>query len=366
MYRSKYLALIFCSVFTSTACKAQKKEEILPSSTEYHQLLNKLKNPLSKSLIYSQSVSLVRNSVMQCFDVDSKGTIFYDQVGGALAHVVFMMRALPNQSVFDHMQFKYVGHGTNIAVEEQGAERYIWINSIGTKKSDGSYGSNLAFSRVRYSPGSVVEHYGGETYYLPGKTNIHPAIDQQNDILAVTTSGGNDPLRYFYIYKLSDARKLEETNVTMSAVKFGGEETGVPEQTIKHTLKIKDLSRLTPIASFSIKPETSKNQLNSYAFQGFDIAGEVIYFYEGEGNSNKIENGPSNAFVTILDYKGNKKADRTRVEAIANMVNLKHHDITDTGYMEAEGIKFKNGVLYIGFASRGTDDKRKANVFQYK
>src|SRR5690606_3372344 len=131
-------------------------------------------------------------------------------VGGALAHVVFMMRALPNQPVFDNMQFKYSGHGTNIAVEEAGTERYMWINSIGHKKADGSYGSNLAFSRIKYTPGAVVEHYGGETYYLPGKTNIHPAIDQKNDLLAVTTSGGGNP-RAFHIYKLSDARKLPET-----------------------------------------------------------------------------------------------------------------------------------------------------------
>lgn len=357
--------VFFCLIFLAISCKGQEVKIKKEEDTAQKELLNNLRTPLNKNLIYSQSVSLIRNSVIQSFDVDSKGTIFYDQLGGALAHVVFTMRALPNQPVFDNMQFKYIGHGTNMAIEESDNDRYIWINSIGTKKSDGSYGSNLTFSRVKYVPGSIIEHYGGETYYLPGKTNIHPAIDQKNDLLAVTTSGAGQP-RSFYIYRLSEARKLPETTITMPSVKFGGEEKDVPEQTIRHTLKIKDLSKLTPLASFDIKPKTTANELNYYAFQGFDIAGENIYFYEGEGNGNKIENGPSNAFVTILDYKGNITSNRTKVEAISNIENLKHHDITDTGYMEAEGIKVKNGILYLGFASRGTDDKRKANIFWYK
>jgi hypothetical protein len=43
--------------------------------------------------------------------------------------------------------------------------------------------------------------------------------------------------------------------------------------------------------------------------------------------------------------------------------------MTDRGYMEAEGIKVKNGTLYLGFASRkmeGKDDKRLANILIYR
>ena len=48
---------------------------------------------------------------------------------------------------------------------------------------------------------------------------------------------------------------------------------------------------------------------------------------------------------------------------------LNEFGMTDRGYMEAEGIKVKNGTLYLGFASRkmeGKDDKRLANILIYR
>lgn len=335
----------------------------------YNNLLSeKILQPLSDEIIYSKGVQLERNSVIQSFDIDSKGDIYYDQVGGNLAHKIFVLKGSPNQPFESLMEFWWHGHGTNIAVEEDGDDRYIWINSIGNKKSDGEYGSNIAFSRVKYEPNKIVKSFEeGDTYYLPGKANIHPAIDQENDILAVTTSGGGDPLRYFYIYKLSEAKALPLTYEELPKVKFGGEESDVPEQTVSYKLNIKNLNQLTPISSFSIGPADDKKELNSYDFQGFDIAEGRLYFHEGEANNNDVLSGVSNAFVTVFDYKtGRQISKRTRVTAIANINNLDEHGITSTGYMEAEGIKMKNGILYLGYASRSTDNIRRANVLMYK
>jgi hypothetical protein len=46
---------------------------------------------------------------------------------------------------------------------------------------------------------------------------------------------------------------------------------------------------------------------------------------------------------------------------------LKSEGLTDLGYFEAEGIKIKDGVLYIGFASRdaGSSPDRRVNIFKY-
>ena len=44
---------------------------------------------------------------------------------------------------------------------------------------------------------------------------------------------------------------------------------------------------------------------------------------------------------------------------------LASQGLTSTGYMEPEGIKFYDGMLYCGFASRSTDDVRRAVVLQY-
>ena len=44
-----------------------------------------LGRPLDEEMIFSHQVKLIRNAVMQCFDIDSNGEIYYIQVGGLLS-----------------------------------------------------------------------------------------------------------------------------------------------------------------------------------------------------------------------------------------------------------------------------------------
>ena len=44
---------------------------------------------------------------------------------------------------------------------------------------------------------------------------------------------------------------------------------------------------------------------------------------------------------------------------------LSWQGLTTTGFMEPEGIKLHDGVLYCGFASRSSDDIRRVAVLQY-
>jgi hypothetical protein len=326
--------------------------------------VEQLESPLSGKIIYSKGVYLERNTVIQSFDLDERGILFYDQLGGALPHIIFVLRGEPNQSHTDYMTLKYFGHGTNMAIDEEDNDVYIWINSNGNKDSDGTYGSSQTFSRIKYDPGSSWENYGEENYYLENKFNIHPALDIKNDILAVTTSGGGDSRRYFYFFKLSEAKALPVTNVTLYPLKFGGEEDGTSEQTVEPTVSVKNLGCLTLLGSFELYPATNAGQTNYYPFQGFDIGDSSLYFYEGEGNNNDGMN-LSIAYVTVFDMKGNVVKDRTRVEAISNLYDLDNFEITSTGYMEAEGIKIWDGSLYLGFASKSYDDKRRANILKY-
>ena len=63
--------------------------------------------------------------------------------------------------------------------------------------------------------------------------------------------------------------------------------------------------------------------------------------------------------LPVINRDAVKKSD---LDALANL------GITASGYMEAEGIKVRNGKLYLGFASRDskTDgSKCRANIFQY-
>jgi hypothetical protein len=329
--------------------------------------LTSLDSQLSNDIIYSKNIYIIKNTAIQGFDIDADGTIYYDQLGDPSPQYIYIVRAQPNKSYTDYMQLKYFGHGTNMVMEKEGDKNYIWIDSNGSKSSDGSYTSSQTFSRIEYAPDSIIENYGGDTYYLSDERNIHPAIDFKNDVLAVTTSGGKDGnKRRFYFYKLSAAEALPLTTVTLSSITYGGEESGKQEQTVTRKLDVKDLGNLTPIAFFELSPGGDSSMINYYSFQGFDISNGKLYFLEGDGNDNNVASGPSNAYVTVLSYNGRVLNHRTKVKAIYEISALNEFGITATGYMEAEGIKKKSQFLYVGLSSKSTNYKRLANIFKYK
>lgn len=131
-------------------------------------------------------------------------------------------------------------------------------------------------------------------------------------------------------------------------------------------MSVKNLGKLTPVKSFKVAQTVDPARIGYYAFQGFDVAGGYLYFYEGEGNENSVSSGASNAYVSVFNMDGIIVKEKTKVQAISNLDDLDNYGITNTGYMEAEGIKIKNGAIYLGFASKSTDEKRRANILVYR
>lgn len=325
-------------------------------------LAESLSEPLSDALVYSQSVYLERNSVMQCFDVESDGTLWYMQLGGNDPELIYVLRGAPNQSPKDFMTLRWFGHGTNFAVEEDGADRYIWVGSNGNKLSDGSYSQSNTVSRVKYEAGKRVDLSSGETFFIKNKWNVHPAIDMDNDVLCITAS--TTGVRDFYFYRLSEAMATPLSRVTLRKQTYGGEETDAPQKSETRTIEAHDLTSVTPIGSFTTSVPGTGN-LSQYDFQGFDVQDGLLYFFEGEAVNNQPK---SIAFVTVLDMTGTIVVPRTRIQAIEDEAALVAAGICGSdakGYMEAEGIKMKHGNLYLGFASHGPGAKRWANVFRY-
>ena len=183
-------------------------------SPEENLLTEQLARPLSAAIIYSRNVRLARNSVLQSFDIDSGGDIFYIQIAGTDAHSLNVLRGAPapgaekTQLAAPLMTLTYFGHGTNMAVEEEGDDRWIWAGSYGSKESgsDG-YSFSQTIARVKFVPGTDCKpEQCTEHYFLPGVRHIHPALDPANDVLGVTYSGGGT--RHFAFYRLSDAKAL--------------------------------------------------------------------------------------------------------------------------------------------------------------
>ena len=75
-------------------------------SPEENLLTEQLARPLSAAIIYSRNVRLARNSVLQSFDIDSGGDIFYIQIAGTDAHSLNVLRGvIPHSLLERHCSF---------------------------------------------------------------------------------------------------------------------------------------------------------------------------------------------------------------------------------------------------------------------
>ena len=296
-------------------------------------LAAELSRPFDDALVYSRSVYLQRNTIMQSFDVETDGTLWYLQLGGNDPELLYVLRGAPNESPKDYMMLRWFGHGTNFAVEEQGAERYIWIGSNGNKLSDGSYSQSNTVSRLKYSPDKnrKLDLCGGDTFFIKDKWNVHPAIDTDNDILCITAS--TTGVRDFIFYRLSDALATPLSKVTLRTQTYGGEDADSPQKTETRTIEAHDLTSIAPLGSFTISVP-GKDNLSQYDFQGFDVQDGLLYFYEGEAAGKQPK---SIAFVTVLDISGNIVVPRTQVGAI-NDVNA----LVEAGICSSDS----NGYIY--------------------
>ena len=163
-------------------------------------------------------------------------------------------------------------------------------------------------------------------------------------------------------YRLSEARALPIEDIVLNPCTFGGE-SGNPyhptEQTVTYTVKARDLRKLTPLGRFT------NPGLEDVPSQGFDINDGKFYQAAGLGNNNDGQD-ESVAYLTIKNIHGEVIEPTTRIEAIRNMKALNLFGVTDTGYMEAEGVKVRQGTLYLGYASKGSENKRYATILKYQ
>ena len=363
--------VLLCACFSSVLFACEDGETVEPTEKKplvfNEPYFEKLSKPLSEDLIYSKGVSLKRNAVIQSMDIAKNGDIYYVQIAGSSQHQLNVSHGAPNATnPSECMVFEFFGHGTNMAVEEAADGTYIWLGSHGNKGSDKSYGGSQTICRVKDEPGTSVQLAGGDVFHLKGTRNIHPAINVEKDLLGVQyskkVSGVNT--RVFVAYRLSEAMKLAPVDVVLEPLKYGGEDEATPEKTVTLTVKARELSQLQPLYQFAVS-DGHGGSVGELAFQGYDIDEQFVYYYEGMGY---LEADPSKAYVSILDKNGLLSA-RKEVAAVADAEKLNEFGMTDRGYMEAEGIKVKNGTLYLGFASRkmeGKDDKRLANILIYR
>ena len=174
-----------------------------------------LDQPLARDMIYTSGHMLSDNSVMQSFDLGADGYMYCSQVGrGSNNYNVIIVRKQANAANYEsRMLLPYAGHGNNIAVEQDGADMYVWVGSYGTRSSEGDYTLSQTMARIKYAPGKTLkpsECY--EQYWIPQRRNLQASLDPDNDIILFWCTNSNYSTRYIYLYRLSEvkgaARKL--------------------------------------------------------------------------------------------------------------------------------------------------------------
>ena len=322
--------------------------------------------PLSDDIVYSKNVVLYApRRIMQGFDLTDGGEIYYSQISSDGTSVIVCRAAGPGQDArAEYMTLKYFGHGTQLVAEEASdGKTYIWLNSNASVDSSGEYGDNWSVSRVEFVPGALSEAgYAGETFFLnkDGQYDQQVAIDFPARRLLVGSRKSG--VRYFWIFDLDEALALPLK--TMTATVTVGSAGSDP---VTREIRARDLNDCRVLGSFSVPAGSDKeNDVYSYSHQGHEVAGNYVYFYEGNAVETGADSFASKAYVTVFNYSGKIVVPRTEVAAVADAAGLAAAGLTTTGYAEGESLKVRDGKLYLGVACRdGSSSNRRANILVY-
>ena len=332
------------------------------------------------SNIFSRNTYLPDNTAMQGFNLDSDGSVWYTQLSNTNQAQLNWVRAQPNKTPDvqtenkDYMKLTYFGHGTNTALEEDGADRYLWAGAYGVCNAKGQYWNEKLVGRVKYVKGATVKtNECNDYYYIGDYTDLHPSIDAENDLLTINYGDSkNSSYRCFVIYKLSEAKKAPMTNVTITCT--DGFQTDRPASTnpVSVVVRCHDLTTLTPVARPRfLKTGYGASGATYYDWQGYDVHKNRLYYAEGQSNYNlfgSFYSGSSFAYVTVFDFEGNIVEERTQVAVVLDKDKLTQIGVSVFGTLEAEGIKVCKDKLYLGYTARGiTADNTKhyQNIFVF-
>lgn len=322
--------------------------------------------PLSGTTVLTYGSTLRYQSVMQSFALTGNGYMYGIQVGTSTDKYLLNITYKPvsGDTGKIYMQLPFAGHGSNMEFEREPNDGpgYIWTGSYGTWNGT-KYTNSQTIARIPFRPGeSLTPQQCTEQFYQPGLRNVAPALDFDSDLLAIWgLSNAESGVGYFKVYSLRHALALPYSDIKLEReITYGGGSSGVPEVTETPTIKARNLGSLTPLANIRLKDGV----IGTGAHQGFEVLPGIILHLTGGGNDDNPSLA-SESILTVLDFKG-KVLGRYNVGAISDKAALANAGITDTGFMEAEGVKVYDDVLYLGYATKhSSDSRRMVTIFKY-
>lgn len=296
---------------------------------------------LSDDIVYANALSIAGGDVgMQCFDILKNGDIL---ACGTRHSALYFQRMTPSGQYRKEMKIWYAAHGTNMSVEEDGEDAYVWTSNYSSRLGgEGDYYAEKIISRVRYQPGvTLMPEDCEDNYYVGPYQNLLVCTDTENDNLCILYSSGEVSGKdtKVVVWSLKKAKKVPVTTVNIGTVVRGGGSGPVAEiETISPDVAVHDLSALKPKYSFFI----NSVELNDGApMQGFCIYKKRLYWFTGDGSKRTAK-------VSVITFNGMVELSQQSLAFIddkAGIVKLG----SKSGYFEAEGIKIRKGILYNGY-----------------
>lgn len=334
--------------------------EVIAERNYYVTDLGILKQPYSKELIYFYGHTIYYKSVMQSWDFFDNW-FYVCQVCGSPHTLTYTRKPVMEQSPQTYMHLKYFGHGDNMFVERTEGGDYIWTSNYGTLEAGETnrYAGSQVLSRVKFEPGRTMEpEQTTDNYVLPGMNRIIAAWDKENGNVGIWCRNSSGQA-WFYVFPMDAMKELPVESIQLSFSRTYGN----PQVTDRPTVRARNLSRLTPIYKFQMPFNNAP--------QGYDYHNNKIYLMRGAGvEPEDLEAGTGKnwARIYLISPDTAKTLVQVDVPWVQNVALLNSEGFTDGCYFEPEGIKLKDGFVYIGFASRdaGSSPARRVNLFKYK
>lgn len=319
-----------------------------------------LTDRFSRDLLFSTGRMRTTTAVMQSFDIAKDGeTIFYSQLNNKFRVYLSWNRRNSEETPTSRcMTLCYSGHGSNFSLEETANSNYIWISNYASQNASGDYWDAQIISRIPLEAGATLKPWQSTENYYFGEKNIAVAVDIDGDMLTIlgVTTGR------IRTYRLSQLKALPVEDITLEPLTYGGEaKSDDPKTTVSPVVKARDGRKVTPLGDFTIKREHYSDG-TGVSWQGFDIHDGLIYQSQGNGHADGT---PSPGWLQVRKIDGTVVIPLTKYKALEDLDALKAAGITDTGYMEPEGVKFRHGAVFCGFCSKNSEDIRRGTIFRY-
>lgn len=123
---------------------------------------------------------------MQCFDILKNGDIL---ACGTRHSALYFQRMTPSGQYRKEMKIWYAAHGTNMSVEEDGEDAYVWTSNYSSRLGgEGDYYAEKIISRVRYQPGvTLMPEDCEDNYYVGPYQNLLVCTTRRTTISASST-----------------------------------------------------------------------------------------------------------------------------------------------------------------------------------